>query len=74
MPQYIAMRVPEIPAVGELMNGAVMRFNAVDEADALQQAATKIREGGADPAVYGVTLASNITRRVVTATHNYTVT
>lgn len=73
MPQYIAIRVPEIPAVGELMNGAVLRFNAVDEADALQQAAARLKEGS-DAAIYGVTLASNITRRVVTGQHSYTVT
>lgn len=72
MPAYIAIRVPEIPAIGEVANGAVLRFNAVDEADALQQAAQRLKEGGGT-GVYGVTLASNITRRTVTASTNYVV-
>lgn len=73
MPVYIAIRVPEIPGVGEVTNGAVLRINATDESDALQQAAQRLQEGGVNAAVYGVTLASNITRRTVTANHTYTV-
>ena len=73
MPPYLAIRVPEIPLVGEVSNGAVLRINAVDENDALAQAAARLKEGG-DSAIYGVTLASNITRRVVTGQHSYTVT
>lgn len=74
MPQYLVIRVSEIPALDTMASANVLRVNGADEADALQQAATKLKEAGTDPAVYGVTLASNITRRVVTATHSYTVT
>lgn len=65
MPVYICMRVSEIPLEGQAVTGPIYRITAADEASALQSFAQAL--GERTSGVYGVTLASNITRRTVTA-------
>ena len=74
MPNYLVIRVNEIPAVGQTISGTLRVENAADDATAIAQALQGMRDmsGGG---VVGVTLASNITRRTFSApAPTYTVT
>lgn len=72
MPVYICMRVSEIPVDGQGMSGVIYRTTAVDETTALQTFAQWL--GERTSGVYAVALASNVTRRTITAgTTTYTV-
>lgn len=68
MPQYVVIRVSELPQLDRQASGLILRVTATDESDALMQAANMLKETRSDAsAVYGVTLASNIVRKTVRA-------
>jgi hypothetical protein len=64
MPNFVVMRVTDIPAVNQSVQGEISVQNAVDEPTAVQQALAMWNER--TPGVVGVTLASNIVRRTYT--------
>lgn len=66
MPQYIVVHVDDIPAPETMASGMVLRITAADETEALKLAAGRLKS--TTTGVYGVTLAANITRRVLTPT------
>jgi hypothetical protein len=72
MPEYVVIRVDEIPASERHASAMIFRTNQPDPETAIAVAAARFRET-APEAVYGVTLASNIARRILRATPNYTV-
>jgi hypothetical protein len=76
MPAYVVLRADELPGPDQMVQGLIFRVaNAVDELDAVRQAAAKLGEKTTN-SVWGVTLQSNITRRTATpsAAPTYTVT
>lgn len=73
MPNYVVIRLADIPSVGQGMSGLVRVENAVDEPTACQQALAAWGDTAAG-GVVGATLASNVSRHTFAATHNYTVT
>lgn len=69
------MRAAELPGDGQAVSGLIYRVTAPDETTAIQSFAQFLKESGAGaPAVYGITLASNVTRRTVAGSTSYTVT
>ena len=74
MPNYLVMRVGEIPAVGQTVGATLRVENAPDEPTAVQQALAALRDGSGG-GVVGAVLASNVTRHTFSAPPpNYTVT
>lgn len=73
MPNFVIMRVSDIPAVGQTITGQIRVESAVDADTAIQQALQSL--GDVRPGVVGITLASNITRRTFAPpSGQYTVT
>lgn len=66
MPNYLVMRVAEVPVVGQTISGTLRVENAPDEVTACQQALAALRDQ-APSGVVAVTLASNVARHPFTA-------
>ena len=75
MPQFVVMRVSEIPALDQPVAGTLVRVSAVDAPAAVKGAAEILQEDGTN-IVWGVTPQGQVTRftSTPTAVPDWTVT
>lgn len=73
MPQFVVLRLPEIPDVGEVVDAKVGRFDTADGEEAVRALAAQLQELRLGGSVYALVPAGQVARRFVRPIDSLTV-